>query len=82
MSGKSRVSGIVDDFCNSQQWTMLCLEERHLNRVSVSAFVESVAIDGDDPKHIHWIHKKSVERASEYNIIGVTYRLTQGTSII
>lgn len=41
-------------------------------------FGENVAIDGDDPNHINWIHKKSVERSNEYNIVGVTYRLTQG----
>lgn len=41
-------------------------------------FGEGVAIDGDDPKHINWIYQKATERASEYNIMGVTYRLTQG----
>ncbi|XP_064460974.1 NEDD8-activating enzyme E1 catalytic subunit-like [Ornithodoros turicata] len=41
-------------------------------------FGEGVAIDGDDPDHIQWIHEKSLERANEYNITGVTYRLTQG----
>uniref|UniRef100_A0A0K2TM46 NEDD8-activating enzyme E1 catalytic subunit n=1 Tax=Lepeophtheirus salmonis TaxID=72036 RepID=A0A0K2TM46_LEPSM len=35
-------------------------------------------IDGDDPAHISWIHEKSMERASQYNIQGLTYRLTQG----
>ncbi|GFR69695.1 NEDD8-activating enzyme E1 catalytic subunit [Elysia marginata] len=37
-----------------------------------------VGIDGDDPKHIQWILEKSQERANEYNISGITYRLTQG----
>ena len=37
-----------------------------------------MAIDGDDPKHISWIFHKAQERAEEYNISGVTYRLTQG----
>ena len=37
-----------------------------------------VAIDGDDPDHIKWILDKSLERASEFNITGITYRLTQG----
>ncbi|XP_060556488.1 NEDD8-activating enzyme E1 catalytic subunit-like [Ruditapes philippinarum] len=41
-------------------------------------FGEGVAIDGDDPKHIKWIMEKSVERANEFNITGITYRLTQG----
>ncbi|ESO95834.1 hypothetical protein LOTGIDRAFT_116743 [Lottia gigantea] len=41
-------------------------------------FGEGVIIDGDDPSHINWILKKSLERAKEYNISGITYRLTQG----
>ncbi|KAL3215430.1 hypothetical protein MRX96_034142 [Rhipicephalus microplus] len=41
-------------------------------------FGEETAIDGDNPDHIQWIHEKATERASEYNISGVTYRLTQG----
>ena len=36
------------------------------------------AIDGDNPEHILWICEKARERADEYNISGVTYRLTQG----
>jgi len=39
---------------------------------------EDVIIDGDDPAHIQWIYEKSLERASTYNIAGVTHRLTQG----
>ena len=38
---------------------------------------DSVPIDGDDPQHITWILEKANERASQYNISGVTYRLTQ-----
>ena len=38
---------------------------------------DPVAIDGDDPQHITWILEKANERASQYNISGVTYRLTQ-----
>ncbi|XP_013419736.1 NEDD8-activating enzyme E1 catalytic subunit isoform X2 [Lingula anatina] len=41
-------------------------------------FGEEVNIDGDDPQHIKWIFEKSLERAREYQITGVTYRLTQG----
>ncbi|KAG1671605.1 NEDD8-activating enzyme E1 catalytic subunit [Nymphon striatum] len=37
-----------------------------------------VPIDGDDPVHIQWIYEQACERADEYNIIGITYRLTQG----
>ena len=38
---------------------------------------DPVPIDGDDPQHITWILEKANERASQYNISGVTYRLTQ-----
>lgn len=41
-----------------------------------------VAIDGDDPNHIKWILEKSQERASQYNISGVNYRLTQGLHFV
>ncbi|XP_055952040.1 NEDD8-activating enzyme E1 catalytic subunit-like [Argiope bruennichi] len=36
------------------------------------------SIDGDDPEHVRWIYERALERAAEYNIPGVTYRLTQG----
>jgi len=39
---------------------------------------DGVALDGDDPKHIQWVYQNSLERAAEFNITGVTYRLTQG----
>lgn len=42
------------------------------------SLTEGVPLDGDDPDHIQWIFQKSLERASQYNIRGVTYRLTQG----
>ncbi|CAH1784961.1 unnamed protein product [Owenia fusiformis] len=41
-------------------------------------FGDGVAIDGDDPHHLQWIFEKSIERANQYQITGVTYRLTQG----
>ncbi|KAK7486736.1 hypothetical protein BaRGS_00022020 [Batillaria attramentaria] len=41
-------------------------------------FGAGVGIDGDDPKHVGWIMQKAQERADEYNISGITYRLTQG----
>ncbi|OXB68115.1 hypothetical protein ASZ78_014576, partial [Callipepla squamata] len=43
-----------------------------------SFYRQGVALDGDDPEHIQWIYQKSLERASQFNIKGVTYRLTQG----
>ena len=47
---------------------------------SSSSFLltEGVPLDGDDPDHIQWIFQKSLDRASQYSIRGVTYRLTQG----
>lgn len=41
-------------------------------------FGENVPIDGDDPEHIMWIMQKSQERAEEFHITGISYRLTQG----
>ncbi|KYQ51264.1 NEDD8-activating enzyme E1 catalytic subunit [Trachymyrmex zeteki] len=36
------------------------------------------AIDGDDPQHINWIYEKSNDRAAQFGIQGLTYRLVQG----
>lgn len=36
------------------------------------------SIDTDDPNHINWIYEKALERAKQFNIEGVTYRLTSG----
>ncbi|KAF6779258.1 hypothetical protein AHF37_01285 [Paragonimus kellicotti] len=41
-------------------------------------FGENVAIDGDSPEHIQWIHDQSVKRAQAFGITGVTLRLVQG----
>ena len=41
-------------------------------------FGDGVNIDGDDPQHIQWILEKAQKRADEFQITGVTYRLTQG----
>lgn len=35
-------------------------------------------LDNDDPEHITWLYKKALARATEFNITGVTYSLTQG----
>ncbi|XP_055911280.1 nedd8-activating enzyme E1 catalytic subunit [Eupeodes corollae] len=37
-----------------------------------------VPLDGDDPQHISWIYERALERAQQFNISGVTYRLVQG----
>lgn len=38
----------------------------------------NLPLDGDDTQHISWIYEKSLERAAQFNIPGVTYRLVQG----
>lgn len=39
---------------------------------------DAVGVDGDNPDHVQWIFDKALKRSQEYNIKGVTYRLTQG----
>lgn len=36
------------------------------------------ALDGDDPHHLSWVYEKAQERAGQYNITGLSYRLVQG----
>ncbi|XP_046632158.1 NEDD8-activating enzyme E1 catalytic subunit-like [Daphnia pulicaria] len=56
-----------------------CIEyARLLQWPKENPFGEEVAIDGDDPNHISWIYEKALQRAGEYGILGVTYRLAQG----
>ena len=45
-------------------------------------FCADVSIDGDNPDHISWIYERALERADEFGIQGVTYRLTQGTNCL
>uniref|UniRef100_A0A4W4EL77 NEDD8-activating enzyme E1C n=1 Tax=Electrophorus electricus TaxID=8005 RepID=A0A4W4EL77_ELEEL len=59
-----------------------CIEyARILQWPKEKPFGDGVALDGDNPEHIHWVFQKSLERAAEFNIIGVTYRLTQGKTL-
>lgn len=37
-----------------------------------------IGLDGDNPEHIQWVFERAQERATEFNITEVTYRLTQG----
>lgn len=41
-------------------------------------FGHGVGLDNDDLNHLQWIHRKSVERAQEFNIEAPTFRFTQG----
>lgn len=38
----------------------------------------SCALDGDDPLHVTWVYEKAQERATSFNITGLSYRLVQG----
>ncbi|XP_063227579.1 NEDD8-activating enzyme E1 catalytic subunit [Bacillus rossius redtenbacheri] len=38
----------------------------------------NASIDGDDPSHVNWIYEKALDRANQFSIQGVTYRLVQG----
>uniref|UniRef100_A0A3Q3SSM0 NEDD8-activating enzyme E1 catalytic subunit n=1 Tax=Mastacembelus armatus TaxID=205130 RepID=A0A3Q3SSM0_9TELE len=40
-------------------------------------FGDGEALDGDDPEHLQWVYQRSLERAAQFSITGVTYRLTQ-----
>lgn len=39
------------------------------------------SLDGDNPEHIQWVFERAQERALEFSITGVTYRLTQGEPV-
>lgn len=41
-------------------------------------FGPEVSIDTDEPAHVNWIYERSLERAEQFHITGVTYRLTSG----
>jgi ubiquitin-activating enzyme E1 C len=36
------------------------------------------ALDGDDPEHVNWVYEKAQERANNFSIVGLSYRLVQG----
>ncbi|RKF62376.1 NEDD8-activating enzyme E1 catalytic subunit [Erysiphe neolycopersici] len=53
-----------------------CIEWAHL--IAWEQEKPFPSLDNDDPLHITWLFQKSLERAMEFNITGVTYSLTQG----
>lgn len=55
-----------------------CIEYVRMVRWRKDLPFGDVQLDGDDPTHLQWVFEKSVERAKEFDIEGVTYRLTQG----
>jgi len=54
---------------------LLVLWDQTKNKPNI---VDGERVDGDNPKHVKWIYDTAVERAQQFNIRGVTYRLTQG----
>lgn len=60
---------------NPADWLMRPFQ---VNRSPCVCGLDGVVLDGDDPEHIQWVYQRSLERAAEFNITGVTYRLTQG----
>lgn len=56
-----------------------CIEyARIISWSNEKPFGNDVTIDGDDPVHLKWLYEKALDRANEFGIQGVTYRLTQG----
>lgn len=51
------------------------------NQIYILHIFAGVPLDGDDPEHIQWIYERSLERAAQFNIKGLTYRLTQGKKL-
>lgn len=37
-----------------------------------------VTLDGDDPQHLSWVCEKAQDRANQFHITGLSYRLVQG----
>mmetsp|Transcript_16079 Transcript_16079/g.22348 ORF Transcript_16079/g.22348 Transcript_16079/m.22348 type:complete len:132 (-) Transcript_16079:384-779(-) len=53
-----------------------CIEWAHLHQWPEEW--GSTKFDADNTEHMKWMHETALKRAAEYNISGVTYRLTQG----
>ncbi|KAI9840245.1 MAG: hypothetical protein M1837_001828 [Sclerophora amabilis] len=53
-----------------------CIEWAHI--IAWEEERKGDTLDTDDPEHITWLYQKSLSRAKEFNIPGVTYSLTQG----
>ncbi|UXI22705.1 TP53-regulating kinase-like [Sarcoptes scabiei] len=55
-----------------------CIEYVKLVQWSRDKPFGEIELDCDDPVHLQWIYERALDRANEYGIEGVTYRLTQG----
>lgn len=53
-----------------------CIEWAHIIKWEEER--KDVQLDTDDPEHITWLYQKSLGRAKEFGIEGVTYSMTQG----
>jgi hypothetical protein len=41
-------------------------------------FIDDAQLDADNPTHVKWVHDAAMNRADEYGIRGINYRLVQG----
>ncbi|KAH0562624.1 hypothetical protein GP486_002702 [Trichoglossum hirsutum] len=53
-----------------------CIEWAHV--IAWEEERKNDTLDTDDPEHITWLYQKALKRATDFNISGVTYSLTQG----
>jgi len=53
-----------------------CIEWAHI--IQWPKEFKDSKFDTDNPEHMKWMYEASLKRADEFNIKGVTYRLTQG----
>lgn len=50
----------------------------HTTDINIHYSLIDEQLDKDSPEHVQFLFEEASRRASEYNITGVTYRLTQG----
>lgn len=62
------------------QWAMLVAwdaKDKEIQGIDVTSSFKGSKLDGDDVGHMTWIFEHATQRAANYNIAGVTYKLTQ-----
>lgn len=62
-------------------WPSTCVHYYNKSWQPGSSSPLETSLDGDSPEHIQWVFDRAQERAAEFNITGVTYRLTQGEHV-
>ena len=65
-------------WCNGSSYYIILHCHIALHHEYYIYLIEGVVIDGDNPDHVSWLLEQAEQRAAQYNITGVTYRLTQG----